>query len=112
MIIWSGLGFLGLLLPVAGYIVIVKFLQFALGSQYTDVHSWPGALGTILGAAGVWFLGLKLSGSGRTLLDPATGQTVQVRKRHTLFWIPLQYVAIPMLLAGVGMLILKHGSPL
>jgi hypothetical protein len=61
----------------------------------------------------VWWLGRKLnSAPNRELVDPKTGQRVLLRNDHSLFWIPMQWWAIPIvLLAGVivaGMVLGQH----
>ena len=112
MIIWQGLGLLAVLIPIAMYALTVKVLQLALGVAYTDTHSWPGALGTILGAALVYLLAMRLDAPGRTLVDQRTGQTVIIKRKHTLFWVPMHILAMVLAAVGLGMLLLKSGSPL
>lgn len=85
-------------------------LQTMLGKAYTDTHAWPVGLGVLIGAVAVYLLGLQLNKPGRTLVDPATGQTVILRRRHTLFWIPLQYLAGIIALIGLVMLFVKPSS--
>ena len=114
MLIWQGFGFLAVVFPILGYVLTVKVLQAILGAPYTDSHAWPGALGTLLGAAAVWFLARSpiLNKPGRSLVDPKTGETVVLKKKHTFFFIPMDYFAGIMLLVALGMLIFKSGSPL
>ena len=38
---------------------------------------------------------------GRELIDPKTNQRVVLRRNHSLFWIPIQYVSALMLIAAV-----------
>jgi len=110
MIVWQGFGFLALILPILGYVLTAKLVGSIEGTDYLASHSWPGALGTLIGAAIVWLLALVLDKPGKTLVDPATGQTVTLKKKHTLFWIPIKYVAI--IMAGVALFILlvQHES--
>ncbi len=112
MIVWQGLGLLAALIPIAGYVLMVKLVQASLGLDYTNTHSWPGALGTLLGAVAVWFLAQRLMGPGRTMVDQQTGQTVVLRKKHTLFFIPMHYFAAILAVVALGMLLFKSGSPL
>ena len=88
MIVWQGLGFLGAIIPIVFYVVVGLLIQAVAGKDYLARHSWPGALGTLVGAFAVWFLALALDKPGRVLLDPQTGQTIQFKKRHTLFFVP------------------------
>jgi hypothetical protein len=112
MFIWQGFGFLAVVLPVIGYVGVVKLCQLVWGVAYTDGHSWPGALGTFVGALLVAVLAKKLDRPGRTLVDPGNGQVVVVKKRHTLFFVPMLYVAGILMVVAVGMLVFKTGSPL
>ena len=112
MIVWQGFGFPAVLLPSMMYVVTVKLLQGMLGAGYTDTHAWPGALGTLIGAGLVFWLSLALNKPGRTLVDRKTGQTVVLRKKHTLFWVPMQYLAVVLAVVALGMLVFKSGSPL
>jgi len=110
MIIWQGLGFLGALIPIGCYVLSALVIRAAAGPDYLALHSWPGALGTLIGAGLVWLLGEKMNGVGRTLVDPQTGQTVVLKKRHTLFFIPLQMFAIALMFIAIGMLIFNSNS--
>jgi hypothetical protein len=112
MIVWQGWGFLAALIPMGGYLLLAKIVQVLLGAAYLETHSWPGALGTLIGAAVVWVLGWKLNGPGRTLVDPVTGKNVVLRKRNTLFFVPMQYVGIVLGVVALGMFFLKHDSTL
>jgi hypothetical protein len=96
MIIWSGFGILAALLPVLGYVVVAGLVQAVAGTGYIGHHSWPGALGTLMGAAGVWVLSVKLS-------EP---------ERHTVFYIPLKYLSVLFAVVAVLMLLIKTDSSL
>ncbi len=112
MIVWQGFGLAAVLIPILTYVVTVKLLRVMLSVAYTDTHAWPGALGTFLGAGLVLWLGIALDKPGRTLVDPKTGQAVVLRRKHTLFWIPLQYLAAILAVVALGMLAVKSSSPL
>ncbi len=104
MIVWQGLGFLGLLIPIVTGFVTVVLANALLGQAYVATHAWPVGLGVLLGAGGVSLLSQKLDQPGRTLVDQATGQTVVLKRKHTLFWIPLNYLAV--VIAAVGTFLL------
>ncbi len=106
MIVWSGFGFLALLLPVVTIFVTAAVANVTGGPLYSTLHHWPGAVGAILGGALVYLASMKLDTPGRTLVDPATGQAVVLRRRHTLFWIPLRFWAIIIAVAGLVYLVL------
>ena len=85
MIIWSGFGFLPVILLVIFSIVFGadqktpnQDREFAYAFLLTGVIS--GALG--------WWLSKK---SARRVIDKATGKEVVLRRRHALFFIPMVY---------------------
>ena len=94
-IVWQGAGFAGVLVPIL--IVVLGGMGFdaAMGEGYSESHGWTMALLVLLSAVVVWMLGSNLnSRPGRELIDPATQQVVQLKEKHTIFWIPLQYFAV------------------
>ena len=55
----------------------------------------------ITGAFG-WYFGRKWNlKKGRILIDQETGDKIQTKERHSLFWIPIQYIGFIILLLGV-----------
>ncbi len=112
MIVWQGFGFLGPLVPMAGYVVLALLVGAIGGKPYLATHSWPGALGTLLGAALLFFISERLDRPGRLLVDPLNGETVVLKKKHTFFFLPLRYLALLFAAISVGMLLLKSDSSL
>lgn len=112
MILWQGFGFLAVLVPIISYVVVVKLLQLAMGAAYTNTHAWPGSLGMLIGAVGVALLAKALDRPKRMLMDLGTGQPVVMKPKHTLFFIPLLYVAVILAVVAALMLVMKNGSPL
>lgn len=106
--VWTRWGILVVLYGLAGLLVGTVLGNTAgLGS---------GRLITIgicelLAGIAVWFTGVRLNReTDRRLLDPKTGKEVVVRRRHTLFWIPMQYWAPVLALIGVAVLISGLGQ--
>ncbi len=99
---WSGFG---ILVPV---ITLVSLMLAQLGSgalfgdpDYFRTHGWPLGLGFLLAAAAVYALGERLGrGSSRVLRDEATGERVELRRRHTFFFIPMKAWAVVLLVLG------------
>ena len=112
MIIWQGLGFFGALIPIMCYVLAALIVEGVAGRNYLGTHSWPGALGTLVGAGLVWLLSRKLEKPSRTLLDPQTGETVVLNRKHTLFFVPVRYLAILFAIIAVGMFLFKSDSSL
>ncbi len=101
MIVWSGLGFLGLLIPIVTGPLAVFLANAIFGPAYGATHMWPLALGVLIGAGLVYLLSVRLDQPGRLLIDPATGQRVIMKSRHTLFWIPLRWIAVVTAVIGL-----------
>ena len=103
MIIWSGWGFL--VIVIAGVVggPVALAISALLGAA--GVTGQPGIgpmLGLFAAAAVTWWAGQRLNGGpGRTLVDSQTGQAVVLRRRHTLFFIPMQWWAVALALFGV-----------
>lgn len=102
-IVWRGWG---ILTPVLGFLIWLLPLAAAeavLGhGTYSNV-SKPLSVLTALAAAGaIWVVGTTLNGvPGRLLVDPRTGEQVVLRRRHDLFFIPMQWWAIVMVLVAI-----------
>ncbi|PCI53195.1 MAG: hypothetical protein COB34_08570 [Methylophilaceae bacterium] len=90
MIVWQGLGFLVMLIPIIFLGVI---------GATADMHHMTYSIETalMLSAITLWFLGKKLNGApGKILIDPETNEEVVFKNKHTFFWIPMEWFAIAM----------------
>ncbi|QPF92589.1 hypothetical protein [Bradyrhizobium commune] len=98
MILWSGLGILTVLFALGG-----AMLGSALHGLIPALSDQVGvAIGLLAAAAVNWWVGFRLnSRPGRELIDPKTGGRVMLRRRHTLFWLPMQYYSVLFLLVAV-----------
>lgn len=99
MIIWSGWGVLTALFAVgavAGGVLLEAVLRpIGLPAQSGLIIGW------LIAAVVNWLVGTRLNnGPARELVDPRTGQHVILRRRHTLFWIPMQYYSVLMVILG------------
>jgi hypothetical protein len=102
---WSGFGFITIVFGFGGGVIgalVSDLIQGGTGHNNLTDTLLIGA-GMLAGAVANWVFGRRMNGrAGRVLIDPATGQRVILRRRHTLFWIPMQWWSIPMaLLAGL-----------
>jgi hypothetical protein len=106
--IWSGWGILVVLYGLAGLLVGGIIGNAAgLGSRQLITIG----ICEVLAAIALWFTGVRLNrDTERRLVDPKTGQGVIIRRRHTLFWIPMQYWAAVLALIGVIVLISGFGQ--
>jgi hypothetical protein len=101
IIIWRGRGLVALAVPffmLLGVEILVS-LVFGVGAWMANV----GGLVTLvfLASAGVLFwLDRRWREPGRLLVDPATGHKVILRRDHALFFVPLRYWSVVMLVGA------------
>ncbi len=113
MVIWSGWGILTVLIAalISGTFAVGGVSLFDMAG----LHRWSGlpfGLGLLAAAAVNWWIGRRLNSTpGRMLTDQATGQTVVLRRRHSLFFIPMQWWSVPLAIAGVLMLLAVVAVP-
>lgn len=101
MIVWTGWGFLALIIGAVGGAGGTG-IGVALGGR-TDGPNVGTAVGLMLAGVVIWFVGSKLN-APRSGFDQQTGQPVMYRNRHTMFWVPMQFLGP---LAGlVGLILL------
>ncbi len=95
IMIWSGRGFL---------VILVLFVAFIVGAAVIPAHTTPGFVMAFTGlATGLfsWYFGKKWNVKNvRTLTDEETGERFTTKNNHTLFWIPMQYWGIIFLALG------------
>lgn len=103
MIIWQGWGILTVAI-IGGIVMLGTVLLQAMGLRPPATGlQWTVILPLLAAAAANWWIGLRMNSTpGRELVDPRTGERLILRRRHSLFWIPMQYWSVaPLLLAVV-----------
>lgn len=92
IIVWQGFGFLGILIPFLISLVAQMALDAMFEKGFYSGHPLLPATALVISSAIIWFLGVKLNSSpSQVLVDPKTGQQFEFKKKHTMFWIPLQW---------------------
>ena len=94
MIVWSGWGFLAVVIAIAGAVIG----QIVLGDRYGI------GIGFLLAAAVNFMVGRKLNNpsNDKIVVDEQTGERIALKSRSTLFFIPMEYWSI--LLVGVAVI--------
>jgi len=93
-VVWSGYGFLAFLIPIALVLAGHLGTDALLGGGWYAAHKAAAAVLLMVAAALVWVVGVKLnSDPGRVLVDPQTQEQVVFKRRHTIFWIPMQWAS-------------------
>ncbi len=93
IIVWKGAGILAGIIPI----VTVLIFQTYIG----DAPEFTG-LSLLASAVPIWFLGKKWnSAPAKEFLDPKTGNLYQMKSKHSLFWISMEYWAF--IVGGYGL---------
>jgi hypothetical protein len=59
-----------------------------------DAAKYGLAFSQAVAAVAIWVVGKKLNGKpGRIMVDQATGETVELKSKHSLFFIKMEYWA-------------------
>ncbi|WP_276372265.1 hypothetical protein [Chryseolinea sp. H1M3-3] len=88
MIVWSGKGFLAVIVLIASFAVSVNLFP-------KEQSDYAFILAFFATAAFSWFMGKKWNEQdARTFIDKSTGQEIVFKANHSLFWIKLQYWGI------------------
>ncbi|WP_422360404.1 hypothetical protein [Reichenbachiella sp.] len=85
MIIWSGRGILTPLILIASIVLFIS-----ISSESVGVYTFP--LSILLAGAANWYLGKKWNNTpDRIVVDETTGERIELKSNHTLFWIKMEY---------------------
>ncbi|MBS1813704.1 MAG: hypothetical protein JSS87_02395 [Acidobacteria bacterium] len=107
MIIWQGRGWLTVLITFAILCLFNFGFDKAYGDGYYESHNWVIGVGLIVSGAAVWLSALQIKDAGRELVEPQTGQTVHIRRKDSLFFIPMEYFAFVIAVIGFVLLFVK-----
>lgn len=102
MIVWSGRGFLPVLVLIATLFICVSTFP----EEYAD---YGFVIAFFIAAIFSWFFGLKWNKKNeRIVIDEASGERLKLKNNHSLFWIPMQYWG--MIFAILGIVVLFQNS--
>ena len=108
MIVWQGWGMLGAMIPMVLYLTDRFLFDQVYGRGYSDSHVWVSCMSLLLGGVLVVVLGFKFKqASGRELVDPNTGKRVVLRRKQTIFFMPLEIFGVILIAFGIGHFFIK-----
>ena len=94
IIFWRGFGFLIAILIFVGYSIGRIGAEKIWGSPLSETYR-PGAelVGMLIAAALVYLLhaAIRANETPRTVIDKATGQEIELRAKHDLFFVPIKF---------------------
>ena len=101
MVIWRGWGILTIPIVILIGGLVVAVLNNLLGG--TGRYAGLALTAGLLAAAVVnWFVGRHLNRTpARELVDPATGERVVIRRSHDLFFVPMQWWSVLLVVAAL-----------
>jgi hypothetical protein len=106
MIVWQRLGILAFLIPAVLYNVFNYVADALCGASYSRTHHAPAIAALLLSALLVAVFGFWVSGYSSTIVEPKTGWERICCGRHTLFFMPMQYVSV--LLVAIAVYLTLH----
>jgi hypothetical protein len=108
MIIWSGFGFLILVVAFGAFLLSQLGIDVIFGAKYYEMHHWTIGVAMFLAAIGCWLLDLAFrGGKARVVVDQATGQEIVLRRRHSLFFIPTHIWVPIFVLIGIVLCVME-----
>ena len=107
LFIWSGWGIVVIPVVVGTAVAVGALGGLALRALgHPELTFLAISLGLFAAAAANWIVGRRLNGRPPSeLIDPATNERVLLRRRHALFWVPVQYWSVPVAIAAFAPLL-------
>ena len=103
MIVWSGWGILTIVIAaLVGGGVTAAAVAALKGAGLPEAEGYALVLGLLAAAAVNWVVGRRLNSQpGREMIDKTTGQTLVLRRRHSLFFIRMEWWSLVLAAAAV-----------
>jgi len=98
MIVWQRLGLLAFLIPAVLYNVFNYIADVLYGADYSKAHYGPTIASLLLSAVLVTWFGFWVSSYSKTIVEPKNGWERICQGKHTLFFMPMQYVSVLLVL--------------
>ena len=107
--IWRGMGILVLIITVVMLVLLQGITGVAFGDpHYSTTHTWVVGAACLLSAVAVYFLGRYLNNrEGRIMIEKSTGKEFELKRKHDLFFIRMEYWAVPLAVGGIFLLFSK-----
>jgi hypothetical protein len=103
MLVWQRLGLLAFLVPAILYNVFNYLADALHGAGYSKAHHGPAIASLLISAVFVAGFGLWVSSYSKTIVEPKNGWERICCGKHTLLFVPMQYVAVLLVLIAAYM---------
>ncbi len=99
MIVWSGRGFLSVLVLAVVLVALTSVLP-------KEQNNLSYAISLFVAGIFSWIMGKKWNESNqKSLVDKETGEEIILKPNHSLFWIKMQYWGVIFGILGIVMLV-------
>lgn len=102
MIVWRGWGVLALVIAAAPLLLVGLMVDTIAGAgSFERIYGWAAPPIMLLAAGAIWVVGRRLNGGRRVLTHERTGERVELRPDHSLFFLKMEYWAAPLAIGAV-----------
>ena len=103
MIVWQGKGWLVVVIVFACGLAATFLTGWITGSDTYWMESvQPFAASLLVAGVVSWFVGVGLERAPpRLLVDEASGQKFALQEKHTVFWIPVKWCGVILIVGSV-----------
>ncbi len=104
MVIWSGLGFLVVVITFGSCLLFNFLLDAQFGEGYYSSNRWAIGATLIVGGIVSSGIGFMLKGrSDRYVVDEETGERMVINNsNHSFFFVPMHWAGVVIVVIGIG----------
>lgn len=101
MLIWSRGGILAPIMAAFSLILTEYLVNILFNQNYYGDHGWPKFIALSIAGLLCLLLGHILNNDEKTYIDKETGKEVLLRKKHSFFFIDIEYWGIIFPIIGI-----------
>ncbi|BFK80679.1 hypothetical protein I3900191A7_08240 [Clostridium baratii] len=101
MLIWSRGGILAPIMAAFSLILTEYLVNISFSQNYYQDHGWPKFIALSIAGLLCLLLGHILNDEGKTYINKETGKEVILRKKHSFFFIDIDYWGIIFPIIGI-----------
>ncbi len=81
---------------------MIALLALIFGLDKPELIYFGTGLAMAASAITIWEIGTRLNRApDKKLIDPETNEEIVFKNKHTLFWVPMQWFAIPVSIIAI-----------